>query len=373
MKDNVAELERPLETAARPASSTAAGSAQTASPPPVPRKRPWVLALAAALFVAALVWEIPRYLHSRAYESTDDAFIEGHVTQISPQVSAHVARVVVKDNQEVKRGDLLVELDARDFDVQRAQAAAKLAAARGRLQQAAAQQAVAQANVGQAQADLVFAEANAENAGADLARNQSLSQTHVISNQELDSITAKAKTSSAQVESARKKVVSMQAQIGAADAQVVAAKADVEEGEVEVRQAELQLSYTKLLAPENGRVTRKSLEVGDYVQPGQALFALVQPEVWVVGNFKETQLAQMRPGQPVEIKVDTYPGRIFNGHVDSIQSGTGSRFSALPPENATGNYIKVVQRVPVRIALDSVPAGCVLGPGMSVEPTVGVR
>jgi membrane fusion protein (multidrug efflux system) len=141
-----------------------------------------------------------------------------------------------------------------------------------------------------------------------------------------------------------------------------------------VRQAELDLSYTKIYAPEDGRITRKSVELGALLQPGQALFVLVPAEMWVLANFKETQLSRMRPGQPVEIRLDTYPDKIFRGHVDSFQTGTGSRFSLLPPENATGNYVKVVQRLPVKIVFDEQPdSEHLIAPGMSVEPEVKVR
>jgi membrane fusion protein (multidrug efflux system) len=162
--------------------------------------------------------------------------------------------------------------------------------------------------------------------------------------------------------------------VALSQAGVVTAGATVQQAEAKLRQAELNLSYTQVAAPEDGRVTRRVVEQGAYIQPGQALMAIVPRRYWVIANFKEIQLTHMRPGQPVEVGVDAYPGRTFKGHVESIQSGAGARFSLFPPENATGNYIKVVQRVPVKILLDDLPGNdLALGPGMSVVPTVRVK
>ena len=326
------------------------------------------------LLVFALVIGGRFFLNARAWESTDDAFIEGHVIAMSPHVPAFVSKVLVDDNFEVKAGELLVELDTRDFEIAVAQARANVTAAEGRLQQAISQSAAAEANVGTARADLASAEANAENANAVLRRSRELLTTRVISKQELDAATAQAGTGNAAVEAARKKLSAAEAQIAAAQAQAKAAQAEVEQAQVQVRQAELQLSYCRITAPEAGRITRKSVEPGAYVQPGQTLFAIVPHAVWVVANFKETQLAHMTAGQPAEVKVDAFSQRKLRGHVDSIQAGTGSRFSLLPAENATGNYVKIVQRVPVKILLDE-PLDVLrrLAPGMSVVPDVRVR
>jgi len=242
--------------------------------------RPLLMAVLAMLLLGGAIAGVRYWQYARQYESTDDAFIQGHITQISPKVSAQVTRVLIDDNLEVKQGDLLIELDPRDFEVALEQAQTNEAAARGRLQQAQAQ----------------------------------------------------------------------------------------------VRQAQLNLSYTKIYAPADGRVTQKTVEPGNYVQTGQALFALVPYDVWVVANFKETQLTYMRPGQPIDIEVDAYPNHAFKGHVESLQMGTGAAFSLLPPENATGNYVKVVQRVPVKIVFDEPPESVLLlAPGMSVVPEMKVR
>jgi membrane fusion protein (multidrug efflux system) len=308
------------------------------------------------------------------YETTDDATIETHVIQVSPKVSAHVKAVHFDDNYQVKRGDLLVELDPRDFEVSRAVAAAYVASAQSKLLEAKAQQDVAQASLGQSRADLVSAQATAENATADFQRNESLYKTKVIGRREYDASNAQAKSSNAIVESAAKKIASQEAQLQLTSAQYTDAVAELEQAQAQLRQADLQLSYTKIFAPFDGHVTKKSIEPGNYVQPGQTLFSLVPLDVWVVANFKETQLKRMKVGQPVSVKVDALPGRNLRAHVESFQVGTGSRFTLLPPENATGNYVKVVQRVPVKIVFDE-PAAALdrLWAGESVEPKVNTR
>lgn len=307
------------------------------------------------------------------YESTDNAFIESHVTPIAPQVSGRVARLLVQDNQLVKRGDVLLEIDPRDYDARLAQARAGLAASKSRLEQAKAQLAVDQAKAEQEKANLAAVEAEASRAQADLKRYQSV-ESRAISRSQLDLAETQARSAHAQVGAARNKALAAEAQLGLSRAGLETAAADIQQSEAAVRQAELNLSYAKITAPEDGRVTRRTVEQGAYVQTGQALMAIVPRQFWVIANFKETQLSLMRVGQPVEIKVDAYAGLKLKGRVESIQSGSGARFSMFPPENATGNYIKVVQRVPVKIVCDEVPdSRFVLGPGMSVEPTVRVR
>ena len=365
----------------RPASTVAPATAAPAPPPAeenppakTKRRRPLLLALGAVALLGAGIYGGRAFVHARHYEGTDDAFVEGHVVQVSPKVAAHVVAVLFDDNQEVKRGQTLVELDPRDFAVAVEVAEANLLAARGRLAQAEAQGLVARAGAEQARAEIASAEATNENAAADLARNRDLNRQHVIDRREFDTSNAGAKGAAAALEATRQRAAGAQAQITLAGAQVQAARAEVTQGEAGVRQAQLNLGYCTITAPADGRVARKSVEPGNYAQPGQALLAVVQHDVWVVANFKETQLADMRPGQPVELWVDAFPGRPLRGHVESLQLGTGSRFSLLPPENATGNYVKVVQRNPTKIVFDE-PADTLdrLAPGMSVEPEVRVR
>jgi membrane fusion protein, multidrug efflux system len=329
-----------------------------------------VFLIAGALVVGGFYW----FINSLGYETTDDAAIESHVVQVSPKISAHVKAVHFDDNYQVKRGDLLIELDPRDFEVSLSSATANLASAQSKLTEAEAQQTAAQAGLGQAKADLASAQATADNAKADLERNQRLFQTHVIDRREYDASVAQAKSAIANVDSANKKVASQEAQIQLASAQYVTASAAEKQAEAQSREAQLQLSYTKIFAPFNGRVAKKSVEPGNYVQPGQTLFSLVPPDVWVVANFKETQLKHMKVGQPVSIRVDAVPDHEFKAHIESFQVGTGGRFTLLPPENATGNFVKVVQRVPVKIVFDE-PAATLerLWAGESVEPKVDIR
>jgi len=437
----------------------------TPAPPNVTSKRRILFAIIGVVFLIGAVVGVRYWLLSRHYESTDDAFIEGHATQVSPKVSGYVQKIYITDNQWVKAGDLRVEIDPRDYEAKLAQARAALSAATARSKAAQSRLALirvtagagveqasagvesarsgvvqaraassaaeghanqllaavgtAEANVAQAKAQVVAAEAEALRARADAVRYQILFKEDVVSRQEFDRVIAADATAAAQLEAARKRVAAADAQVGEARAaqraaadqykqslsqitgtqaqvgqasgrlseansapqqvavrqsEVETAAAEIEQAEAAVRQAELDLSYTKIYAPQDGRVTRKSVEQGALLQPGQELFVLVTAEMWVVANFKETQLNRMRPGQPVGIKVDAYPDRVFKGHVDSFQTGTGSRFSLLPPENATGNYVKIVQRLPVKIVFDELPdSEHLLAPGMSVEPEVKVR
>jgi membrane fusion protein (multidrug efflux system) len=220
---------------------------------------------------------------------------------------------------------------------------------------------------------LVAVEAQASYAETNLTRLKTIGVSGVSQDQ-IDAAGTQVRATSANVLVAHSKVSAADAQVTLAQATVATAEANIGQSEAAVRQAELNLSYTKVTAPEAGRVTRRVVEQGNYIQPGQSLLAIVPKNIWVVGNFKETQLTHMRPGQPVEVEVDAYPQFKFKGHVDSIQNGAGARFSLFPPENATGNYIKVVQRVPVKIALDEMPeSDLALGPGMSVVPKVRVK
>ncbi|MDE2141294.1 MAG: HlyD family secretion protein [Elusimicrobia bacterium] len=256
-------------------------------------------------------------LANRGWESTDDAFIEGHVVTISPRVAGHVVRVLIDDNQMVKKGDILAEIDPRDYATK----------------------------ADQARADVEGAQAAVRKTQDDVRRYRDLNARNEASGQTLDHARADAQAATAALNAAHARL----------------------------RQAELDLSYTKIEAPQAGRVTRKSVEEGAYVAVGQSLLTLVPSEVWVVANFKETQLKRMHPGQRAEIRVDAYDGKL-GGRVDSLQSGTGARFSVLPAENATGNYVKVVQRVPVKIVLDrTADSARLLAPGMSVEAEVEVK
>ena len=372
------------------------------------------------LAVVAGTWY---YLYSRAFESTDNAFIDGSVVQISPRVPGQVLRVYVQDNQHVNKGDVIAEIDPRDYQTQldQAQAGLKtttaheagaqsgmdltsvvtgavLVQATAGLDAARDQVSVLRAQVTHAQAQMAAAEAEAHRAGDDAQRYKTLHDKDEVSRQLLDRAETEARATAANSDAARQEVAAAKAQLELAEKQVQQAKGrlleaqsapeqvQVRKSDVQsasslkdqqsaaVRQAELNLSYTKIYAPDSGYITKKSVEPGNFVQTGQVLMALVSDRLWVTANFKETQLEYMRAGQPVTVQVDAYPQLRLRGHVDSIQSGSGARFSLLPPENATGNYVKVVQRVPVKIVIDDTPSPEYrLGPGLSVVPEVKVR
>lgn len=351
-------------------------------------RRPAVVIVLAALFVVAAVAGTDFLLKSKAHESTDDAFIDAHVVSVAPKVAGRIATVNVEINQDVKRGDLLCEIDPRDFNAANAQAAAavqvaiaKRATAQTGFEQAEAQLKTAQADAEAAHAEVAAVEASASTAASDLARSRQLVKGGAISRQEAEHAGSTSTSAQANLQSTRRRAAAAAAQVAQADAQVAAAKAQITAAEAEITQAranetqaQLNLSYARVIAPADGRVTNRSVEPGAYVQIGQALLVIVPREPWVTANFKETQLDEMRPGQPVTIHIDAYPDRDFRGHVESVQAGSGARFSLLPPENASGNYVKVVQRVPVRIFFDEMPDGNhAVGPGMSVVPTVQVR
>jgi membrane fusion protein, multidrug efflux system len=331
-------------------------------------RRAILMGTGVALVIVAVVF----YLVHRGKESTDDSFIESHVIQISPQIAERVEKVFVNDNQIVKKGDLLVQLDDQNEVVIFETAKANLASSEAKLVQAQAQLAATNSDLAQARADVAEAQANADNAAKDLIRNSELRKSGAIAQREYDASEMQALSTKAAYDSKRQSALSAESTVKVRAAEVKAAEAGVTQAEAILNSAKLRLSYTKITAPASGRITRKSVEPGSYVQTGNALFAIVPPEVWVVANFKETQLDHMRPGQPVDIRIDAYPSIKFHGTVDSIQSGTGSRFSLLPSENATGNYVKVVQRVPVKILLDLPKDAPPLTPGMSVIPVVHV-
>jgi membrane fusion protein (multidrug efflux system) len=343
------------------------------APPPRKRRR-WLLPAVALVLVLAVIGITLYYFKFIApYESTDDAFIEGHVTYVSPRVSGPVIRLLVRDNQEVKAGDLLFEIDPRDYETKLNQAKADAAAAQSHVEEAKAQITVAEATAQQRNAAVAAAEAEANRAQADLKRYQT-AEARAVSRSQLDLAETQARSAAANLEVARSFAKAAAAQVELSRANAATAAAQTKQAEAAQEQAALNLSYTKVTAPKDGRVTRRTVEQGAYVETGQPMLGIVPEDVWVVANFKETQLTHMRPGQPVSIHIDAYPGREFKGKVDSLQAGTGARFSLLPPENAVGNYVKVVQRIPVKIVFDGpMDPNLDIAPGMSVEPKVTVK
>ena len=306
-------------------------------------------------------------------EQTDDAYVEAHVESIIPKVSAYVQALHVDDNSKVTAGELLVELDPRDYAVQVDVAKANVEAAASRLQEANDHVVLADAGIELADAELQAAQANAALARSNLTRVKSVSDERAVSAERVDETQASADNTHATLSAAQVKVTSAQAQARLARSQLATAKATLAQAQAAQAQAELNLSYTKIYATEAGSVASKTVEVGNFVQPGQSLMSVVPDTPFVIANYKETQLGRIAVGQPVEISIDALPDRKLKGHIDSIQRGTGSQFALLPPENATGNFVKVVQRVPVKIVLDEPPEVLHrLSPGMSVETEVFV-
>jgi membrane fusion protein (multidrug efflux system) len=344
------------------------------------KRRPLVIAGGILVVILLAAGGLFYWLSTRNLESTDDAYTDGRAIAIAPQVSGMVVSLDVTDNQFVKQGQPLIHIDRRQYQTDREQAEGALATARSQYagQQFGAE--IARKNfpalLEQAQAQLANAKANLTRAQADYDRQRSLSKP-ATSQQEVDAATAALKQAQAQVMLAEAQVTQnspVPQRIGETDAQVGQLKGQVEQAQARLDQANLNLSWTVVAAPQDGWITKRNVEQGTYVAPGQQIFSIVAPEVWVTANFKESQLADMRKGQPVKIKIDAYPTLDLRGHVDSIQLGSGSKFTAFPPENATGNFVKVVQRVPVKIVIDSgLDPNIPLPLGISVEPTVTVR
>lgn len=338
-----------------------------------------VIGIVVGLVVLGLVGVgVHRWWFGRSHVSTDDAQVDGHIVPVLAKVGGFVEQIRVDDNQHVQMGDTLVVLDDRDLRAQLAKADADLAAilstvgTSGRVGQAAAQLSSARAQAAAAHAAVTQAEANAARAKRDLERYQALAQRNIVSQQQLDAAQAAATSSEAQRLSAERaaaaadqQVIAAQAALRGADARVAAARAARDE-------AALQVSYATITAPVTGVVSKKSVELGQLVQPGQPLMSVVPlDDIWVVANLKETEVQNVHPGNPASIEVDAYSGRSFPGHVESLSPATGAKFSLLPPDNATGNFTKVVQRIPVRIRFDDPQdSSAILRPGMSVTATI---
>jgi membrane fusion protein, multidrug efflux system len=420
--------------------------------PPRRWRRKVILAVVVLAALGAGAWGVHQWRYWDRHVSTDDAFVEAHVSPVSARVRGTVLQLLVRDNEIVTAGAPLARLDPRDFEVKVEQARAALASAEGRLSMAtagvpmadegtASQVAVAQAAAERAllgidsarralderksrlrarraatqaaQAEVTAREAEHERAGLDRGRSRELLERTLIARQEFDHTESVFKSTAASVDAARQRLDSARAEVAQAEAEVatqevvlaqaarqsqesdaalrharsrrgevpirsaeaVSVQAQVAEARANLREAELNLEYTTLIAPVGGRVTRRTVEPGQVVQPGQLLLAVVDvANVWVIANYKETQLTHVRPGQRASIAVDTHPGLALRARVDSIQSGTGSRFSLLPPENASGNFVKVVQRIPVKLVLEPGQNGhALLVPGMSVVPVIELR
>ncbi len=358
------------------AEGTDENAAEVAETRPKRRRIPVIIVGVLALTLA--VWGLNRYLYSRHHVSTDNAQVDGHITLIAPRIAAFVTRILVDDNQHVQAGDTLVMLDDRDLKVTLQQAEADLHQAeaavgsRGRAGQTQAELQATRAEAASAQASVGAAEADYHKAAADVERYRKLAAQKIVSAQQFDAAEAAAAQAAAKLEAARRQAAAAGSQVSASGAAVRSADAHLAAAQAAVENTKLQLSYAYITAPVSGTVARRNAEVGALVQVGQTLMSIVPDEnVWVTANLKETQLTHVRVGDRATFTVDAYPGRKFAGRVESLSPATGARFALLPPDNATGNFTKVVQRVPVRIAVDQ-PAGAPvpLRPGMSVDVTI---
>jgi len=358
---------------------------------PVRRRSFWqrrpVIVLGTLVLGGLLHFGLGYLVESFTHESTDDAFLDTNIIGVAPRVAGQVKKLYVTDNEPLEAGQLILEIDPSDFEVTLQQKHAALTATKANVSALKANYSLAQAQVTSAEAvakqrtaEVSAAKATAERTASDLKRAQELINNHTISPQEFDTAKAAEAAAAANLRAAQERTASDQSKVGEAEAGLTASAKALERGEALVKQAEadvqmaeLNLSYTRVTAPEAGRVTKRAVAQGDYVQIGQRMLALVPPYLWVTANFKETRLENLRTNQPVRIKIDSLGGRTFPGHVNSIMAGSGSRFSLLPPENAVGNFVKVVQRVPVKIVFNEpLDVAHVLGPGMSVVPSVHV-
>ncbi|CCJ91799.1 HlyD family secretion protein [Cronobacter turicensis] len=344
-----------------------------------PGKKPLIILgiVVIIMVIGAIIW----WFMTRNLETTDDAFIDGDAVTVAPKVAGYVTELRVKDNQRVKKGDLLVVIDPRDATAQRDQAQAQLSLAESQLHQAQAQLALAKvqypAQRDQAKAQVLRAQAELANARAEYQRQRGV-DPRATSKQNIDAASAQLRSAEAGLANAQAQLdvaEQVQLQIRQQETSVEARQSQVAQARAQLQTAELNLSYTEVRAPFDGYVTKRNVQNGTLVQAGSALFSIVSPEIWVVANFKESQLERMRPGDKVEISVDAFPDLELQGHVESIQQGSGSRFSAFPAENATGNFVKIVQRVPVKIVIDKGLENWnqPLPLGLSVEPEVTVE
>jgi membrane fusion protein, multidrug efflux system len=344
-----------------------------------PRSKKPLIVVGVVVLVGAVI-AIIFWLARRNEVRTDDAYTDGNAVMMAPKVSGYVVALNIDDNQHVRRGDLLLRIDPQDYLTARQQAAAALELARAQLKSAEEQLRIARV---QYPAQLISARAQAQAAAASLdqAQRQYVRQHEVdrraTTQENIDTSTSQQRTAQANLRGAKAQVAVAELvpeQIRQAVSAVEERNAQIAQAEAQLAQADLDLGYTEVRAPSDGFITLRSVHRGDYVPVGATMFFIVTPQVWVTANFKESDLGRMRPGDPVDIKIDAYSGYALSGHVQSIQYGSGSRFSAFPAENATGNFVKIVQRVPVKIVIDrGLDPNRPLPLGLSVSPVVHLR
>lgn len=334
------------------------------------KKRVIVPAITACLLILLGIFAA---IHSTYFQSTDDAFVEGRLITVAPRVSGPAIQLLVDDNDEVKAGDLLVEIDPADYEVKLKEAEAKLAQAKAELNVTEKEVEKGEANVNQTFEDISSTQAKLNFAQKDHTRYTAMYKAGIVSKQDFENSKTKLEVSQADNKAAAERSQAAKHALASNQAKTESMNANIQRLEAEVEQAKLNLKYTKIYAPQSGKVSARSVEKGNYLQVGQPLMQIVPKEVWVVANFKEIQLTNMKEHQPVSIKIDTYPNKRFKGEVQSIQRATGAKSSLFPPENAVGSYVKIVQRVPVKIIFKEDISDYNIVPGMSVVPKVKVK
>jgi len=372
-----AEVSRPLsrdiprETREQP-TPPAHATEKRDSPRKGASQRPLVLLLGALLLAPVAGGGYVYWDNTSHFETTDDAFIAARQFAIAPKVSGYITEVPVTDNQHVAAGQVVARIDDRDYRTSLAQAEAQVDVAQASIANTDAQITVQQAQVAQNLSQVEQQQANLTFAQQQASRYTNLAKDGWGTTQDAQQYTSQQRQGEATLRSAQSALVAAARQLAVLKAQLASAQANLAQADAQRDQANLNLSYTIVTAAQPGRAVQLSGAVGQYAQPGTALTMFVPDDIWVTANFKETQLDHMRPGDKVALRIDAYPDRTVEGHVASVQPGSGTAFSLLPAENATGNYVKIVQRVPVKIVLDNPPPDVALGPGMSVEPNVRV-
>jgi membrane fusion protein (multidrug efflux system) len=360
-------------------SAESQGDSDQARSKPSPLKNPRVriilLIVIAVAVIGGVLWYVRYQSVGKFMQGTDDAYIQADAVTISPKVSGYVDKVFVADNQQVKAGTPLLQIDARDYNAQAAQVEAQIDVARANAEGVRAQIREQQAAIDKARSDLSAARSDAAFAHAEVVRYQPLAASGAETREKLSQLLNQARQADAQVASAQAALTSATRRVGTLQAQVQQANAQGEASRAQLAAAKVNVGATILRASIDGRVGDKTVRIGQFAQAGTRLMSIVPvQQIYVEANFKETQLGLMRVGQPVTLDVDALPGVEIHGRVESVSPGTGAQFSLLPPQNATGNFTKIVQRVPVRIALDAGPeTRKLLVPGMSVDVTVDTR
>jgi membrane fusion protein (multidrug efflux system) len=336
------------------------------------RRHPFAFVLGLLLFILVSLASYLFWDYARHFQSTDDAFIAARQFSIAPKVSGYITAVPVTDNQHVEAGEVIARIDDRDYRIALDQAQAQVAVTQANIQNIDAQISVQQAQISASQAQVDYAQAGLVFAQQQAARYQELAQKGSGSVQNAQQFTSQLLQQQAALASAEANLELAKRQVDSLQAQRESAVASFAQAKAQRDQAQLNLSYTTVIAAQPGRVVNLGGAVGQFAQQGTALTIFVPDDIWVAANFKETQLDAMRPGQPVTLSIDAYPERVIRGHVASVQPGSGTAFSLLPAQNATGNFVKIVQRVPVKVIIDNPPTDVALGPGMSVVPTVRI-